>query len=418
MTGWLVGATAGVSRPADPDADADADAAGANIARRPQPARPITVLTFGTYQAEDHPRIRVLMEGIEAAGHCVVEVNEPLRLSTAERVKMLKEPWRLPMLILRLATRWWRLVRRGRKVRRRQPIDAVLVGYLGHFDVFLAHWAFRGLPIALDHLIFAAGTATDRGTKPGLRTRALAALDRRAMAVADVIVLDTAEHAARVPPPMAERTVVCPVGADASWFRARRNSGRRPGALRVVFFGLFTPLQGAPVIGRALGLLAGRTDIEVTMIGSGQDLEETAQAGAANTAVVWSDLVPSADLPELVADHDVALGIFGVTTKALEVVPNKVYQCAAAGCAIVTSDTEPQRQMLGDAAVFVPPGDPQALADALVQLATDRSWVERLAKDAATRADRRFTAETIVEPLIAALTSKAHIPFTAAGPAR
>ena len=53
-------------------------------------------------------------------------------------------------------------------------------------------------------------------------------------------------------------------------------------------------------------------------------------------------------------------------------VPNKVFQGAAAGCAVVTSDTAPQRRVLGDAAVLVPPGDPAALAEALRSLAADR----------------------------------------------
>jgi glycosyltransferase involved in cell wall biosynthesis len=43
-----------------------------------------------------------------------------------------------------------------------------------------------------------------------------------------------------------------------------------------------------------------------------------------------------------------------------------VFQGAAAGCAIVTSDIPPQRRALGDAALLVPPGDPAALAAALI----------------------------------------------------
>ena len=75
------------------------------------------------------------------------------------------------------------------------------------------------------------------------------------------------------------------------------------------------------------------------------------------------------------AAHDVGLGIFGTTAKALTVVPTKVFQAAAAGCAVVTSDTAPQRDSLRDAAVFVPPGDAAALASALVALAADPAWV-------------------------------------------
>ena len=68
--------------------------------------------------------------------------------------------------------------------------------------------------------------------------------------------------------------------------------------------------------------------------------------------------MPAAELPALVAGHDVCLGIFGSAAKAARVVPNKVFQGAAAGCALVTSDTPPQRRVLDGAAVLVPPGDP------------------------------------------------------------
>ena len=80
-------------------------------------------------------------------------------------------------------------------------------------------------------------------------------------------------------------------------------------------------------------------------------------------------------------------------------VPNKVYQGAAAGCAIVTSDTPPQRRMLGDAAVYVAPGDPAALADTLRKLAADPAGTERLRAAARKRAQGAFMACEVVEQL-------------------
>ena len=53
----------------------------------------------------------------------------------------------------------------------------------------------------------------------------------------------------------------------------------------------------------------------------------------------WIDWVDADELPGVVAEHDVCLGIFGTTDKAPRVVPNKVYQGVASGCAVVTSDT-------------------------------------------------------------------------------
>src|SRR4029079_1117713 len=172
------------------------------------------------------------------------------------------------------------------------------------------------------------------------------------------------------------RAVVVPVGAPESWYAGHGTASATGDAdrpMRAVFFGLFTPLQGAPVIGAALAALArDEHPVEVTMIGAGQDLDETRSLAAGNHRVHWRDWVDAADLPRVVAEHDVCLGIFGTGPKALRVVPNKVFQGAAAGTAIVTSDTAPQRQELGNAAVYVPAGDASALAAELRRLAADR----------------------------------------------
>jgi hypothetical protein len=83
---------------------------------------------------------------------------------------------------------------------------------------------------------------------------------------------------------------------------------------------------------------------------SGQDLPAVRERLARTPGVTWHDWVDPADLPALVAAHDVCLGIFGDTPKGLRVVPNKVYQGLAAGCVVVTSDTPPQRRLLGGGA--------------------------------------------------------------------
>ena len=123
--------------------------------------------------------------------------------------------------------------------------------------------------------------------------------------------------------------------------------------------------------------------------------------------------MPAADLPALVAGHDVCLGIFGTGDKALRVVPNKVFQGAAAGCAIVTSDTAPQRRALGDAAVLVPPGDPEALAAALRRLADDRADLARLRRQARGLARQPFAPDADRGPAGRACRRRRRGPATA-----
>ena len=365
------------------------------------------ITVFGTYDTAMHPRVATIAEGLAARGFDVAECNIPLGLDTAARVDMLARPWRAGALLLRLASRWAALARMTRRMPR--P-DVVVVGYLGHFDIHLARLLLRRgrVPVVLDHLVGASDTGRDRRLDGGPRQALLRMIDAAALRAADIIVVDTDEHLAALPARHRPRAVVVAVGAPTAWHEAglagqrrdaRTGDGGDPRPLRVVFYGLYTPLQGAPVIGTALGGLAGAA-VEITMIGRGQDEARTREAAAANNAVRWLDWVPAAELPGVVAGHDVCLGIFGTGEKARRVVPNKVFQGAAAGCAIVTSDTAPQRRVLGDAAILVPPGDADALAAALLRLAADHAARDELRRRARELAGQRFSPAQVVGPLV------------------
>jgi len=95
------------------------------------------------------------------------------------------------------------------------------------------------------------------------------------------------------------------------------------------------------------------------MAGRGQELTHTKELAGDSPAVEWIDWVERDELPALVFEHDICLGIFSPGAKGMRVIPNKVFQGAAAGCAIITSDSVSQREALGDAARFVEPGDPR-----------------------------------------------------------
>ena len=82
---------------------------------------------------------------------------------------------------------------------------------------------------------------------------------------------------------------------------------------------------------------------------------------------------PYDELPEWMARSDVCLGIFGTSPKARRVIPNKVFDALACERAVITGDTPAVRELLcpGDDVWVCPPGDPEALADAIVTLRDD-----------------------------------------------
>lgn len=360
------------------------------------------LLGFGTYDVTTHPRVRVLLDGLEAHGFQVSQLNRPLGIGTAGRISALKNPFALIRFGVRLLRRWVSLAFGSRKFRGANTPDVILVGYMGHFDVLLARLLFPHTPIILDHLIFAADTAKDRGANAGLLQSALRFIDYQALKTASVIVLDTPAHRHLIPAGLTDKTsVIVPVGAPEPWFDAHPAPAPHESEdpLSVVFFGLYTPLQGAPVIARGIRDAASEVPLSVTMIGSGQDAPACRDI-LAGCQVTWINWVSAEDLPAVVAAHDVCLGIMGTTEKALRVVPNKVYQGMAAGCAVVTSDTQPQREVLGDTAFYCTPGDAQHLADTLIHLSRNRAELAATRQRCAEYASHHFRPAHVVHDLV------------------
>ena len=372
-------------------------------------SRPMRIVAFGSYDVRAHPRVQVLIEGLRALGHDVVEVNAPLGAGTAARVRAVRSRAAAATILLRVLRAWMLLLKRWRDCP--GPVDAVLVGYLGHFDVHLARWLAPRTPRALDLLVLGSDTVSDRrlASEGGFVHGMLGRLDSAAVGAADVIVADTAESAERIALATGtsrERIVVCPVGAEESWFAAGQGRLPRTGGspLRVCFFGTYSPLQGAPTIAGAATRLEG-ADIRFTMIGDGQD-RPAAQRLAAGANVRWIDWLDSAALREEVVSHDVCLGIFGDTDKAARVVPTKMYQGAAAGCAIVSRESPATRAAFGDAVLTVPPGDSRALAEALRSLADRPDRLRDAQAAASARALACFTPAAVAAPLARALEAR------------
>lgn len=357
------------------------------------------ILGFGTYNTSVHPRVGILLDGLKDAGHTVTELNEALRVNTESRVAALSSPTAALSFFGNLIKNWARLIVRSFRYRGKNKPDAILVGYLGHFDVLLARLLFPRTRIILDHLIYAADTAADRGARGGGLRRILTALDTMALTAATTVVYDTPAHADLAPEHLQHKGVVVPVGAPDTWFEAHRDAPD----VGVVFYGLYTPLQGTATIARALRILADHGDLPaVTMIGTGQDYDD-ARVIAGDADITWIDWAESDRLPSIVASHAIGLGIFGTTDKAQRVVPNKVYQSMAAGCAIITSDTAPQRDVLGDAATYVPAGDAVALADAIRILVRDFDLRADMRARARERA-KTFSHAAVIAPLAARLS--------------
>jgi glycosyltransferase involved in cell wall biosynthesis len=256
----------------------------------------------------------------------------------------------------------------ARLLRRRAQGDAVIVGYPGHFDLRAARRAARGRPVVFNPLVSLADTlVADRGRfRPGsLAASALEAIDRHALAAADVVVADTEAHA-RFLAGLAghDRFEVCFVGAEERLFRP---PWERAEPFTALFVGKLIPLQGVETILEAARLAP---EVRFRVVGSGQ-LEPLVRDRPANVEhVAWIEYEL---LPDELRRAGCALGIFGTSAKAARVIPNKAFQALACGTPLITADTPAARELLTHdvSALLVPPGDAEALAAAVTRLAAE-----------------------------------------------
>jgi glycosyltransferase involved in cell wall biosynthesis len=327
----------------------------------------VRAVYFGTYE-RDYPRNAQVISCLRRSGVDVIERHEPVWENREQK-------WGLgPGVLPRLALAEARLFRA-----QRIHADAVIVGYPGHLDLPAARRFARSCPLAFNPLVSLADTfVSDRGRfRPGsLPARALAAIDRRALRRADLVVADTQANAeflgdlAGLPP---ERLAVCFVGAEERLFQPGWAPEDPPTA---VFVGKLIPLHGLETI---LEAARQAPELRFRVIGSGQ-LEPLLETRSAN--VEWIRWVPYERLAAELHRAACALGVFGTSDKAGRVIPNKAFQALATGVPLVTADTPAAGELLvdGESALLVPPGDPVALAEALRAVMTDTALAGRIAE--------------------------------------
>ncbi|HET9014658.1 MAG TPA: glycosyltransferase [Thermomicrobiaceae bacterium] len=339
--------------------------------------QPRDVLYLGTYE-RDYPRNVLVIAALRRAGFDVREIHAPVWERRRDKVAGLRSI--VPWLRLGAALAVGYATLGARALLTVRSADVVFVGYPGQLDMVILAPLVRLLhrPVIFNPLVTLTDTLVEdrqlvaSGSLPG---RAIAALDRAALSLADAVIVDTPENGRYLVeryPSLSDSIYPLDVGADDRLFVPESPCERTPGGpLRVLFYGKFIPLHGVETILRA----AARLDpdrVSFTLIGSGQTGHAARLLARVLglTNVEFVDWVPFHDLPGHISRADVVLGIFGDTAKAARVVPNKVFQAMAMAAAIVTADTPAVRRVLqhGQSAMLVPAGDPEALADAIQRL--------------------------------------------------
>lgn len=336
------------------------------------------VCYWGTYDAS-YPRNCMLIAGLRKSGVEVVEINEQLWKSTGDKLARASAWWKDPGFLLRWVAAYIKLAFR---LLREKGVAAVIVGYTGHFDMFVARplASLKGAPLVFDtFLSLYEAFVEDRAViKPGsLKARLLGFADKYSCALADIALLDTEEHikyfcsSFSLPVSKFRRSFV---GANEDGYGAAP-SHRPASPFTVLHFGTYIPLHGVSHILRAAKKLEGESGIVFKLVGGGREYSPSV-ALARELGLKNVEFDDFHDMPSLLEDISVAavcLGIFGESPKARRVIPNKVFLALAMGKPVITGDSPAVRELLEDGrnCLFCRLADPDSLAAAVLRLKND-----------------------------------------------
>lgn len=220
---------------------------------------------------------------------------------------------------------------------------------------------------------------------------------RRQLAISAALYT-TSRHL--LPAALQDRATVVVNGVDIDRFGPGAETADT-GPLRCVYVSSFRSWHGAEDLVAAIAHCAARhVPLQVTCIGEGPRWKSARAAAAAagiESRIEFVGRVPHARIPELLAGADVGLAPFAPDQfRALELgwfwSPIKIFEYLAAGLAVVTADITDLKELLpSTVATFYQPGDPLALAAALMELESNRARVRAMAHEARSLAERKYT---------------------------
>lgn len=266
-----------------------------------------------------------------------------------------------------------------------KPFSIIFIGFAPQLIVPLFFWKFRRHILIEDFFISFYDTLIHDRQKFSAKSifgRFFHWLDKVTIRRADYIISDTKAHGAYFCEEFAvkpEKITPLYLEADTSIYYPRpKRHGRESNSFHVLYFGSVLPLQGLPVILKAIELLKSVSAVRFTIIGP---IPDTMPKPSGNNIRYISWLSQEA-LAEEIADADLCLaGHFHATIqKAWRTIPGKAYIYEAMGKPMILGDNPATREIQDQFKVpvyYVPMGDAKALASCIQSIAENCRFREQ-----------------------------------------
>jgi len=359
------------------------------------------VCYFGSYDPT-YPRNRILLKGMIRNDIDTIECNAPLRRSFKPSSRYRNFLSRIGLGSKSLPIKYLSLIKKHAVCN----YDVMLVGYLAHPVFPLAKMISRKPKVIdifyslYDTLVFDR-KIFDQGS---FKSKILYYLDKLACDSSDIILLDTNQHIEYFSKTFGierKKFKRIFVGSDDEVFYPR-GAKKKKTDFSVLFVGSFIPLQGIEYIIRSAKILE-KENIIFEIIGIGQTYNEMKklckELNCMNVKFLgWQDYE---SLPIYYSKADLCLGIFGNTSKAKRVIPNKVFDGLAMGKPIVTGDSPAAREAFIDGrhCILCEMANPEALADSILKLKEDGELRDKIAKNGYSLFKERFCPKVIGKEL-------------------
>lgn len=168
-----------------------------------------------------------------------------------------------------------------------------------------------------------------------------------------------------------------------------------PRPVRILALGRFDVTKGFDVLIKACGILRDKgLDFKLTLAGGGGAVMGLGRMEAEilrlreelhlEKRVLLPGLISHNELPRILAEHDIFAAPCVVHASGRrDGIPNTVIEALAYGLPVVSTTVNALPEVVrdGETGIAVPPGDPQALADALMLMADDAELAARMAQN-------------------------------------
>jgi len=260
------------------------------------------------------------------------------------------------------------------RLTRRAP-DVILASSPQLPAAFTCLWIARltGIPFVLDVRSLLPHVLVDHGGKipHSPMVRLLAWMERQLYRHAHTVVVLAKGAEAYVRERGARRTAWLPNGPDLEFF-APRPVPAENGLFTVLYAGAHGDANALENVLAAARLLEQQqSPVRIRFVGDGPEKQTLMQLATDLQSVAFEPPVAKAEIPALMAEADaILLSLRDVPLFRYGVSPNKLYDAYAIGRPVITTvagaiNAEVEEYRLG---VTAPPGDPEALAAAILRL--------------------------------------------------